>query len=257
MKSLTGNLIILVLAFSLGFVVWRQIKANTALHAEQTRLREQSVELTRLQAAQNFFKNAAASSSELEEIQSEAEESARLRNRIEEMTKTPARMAAPKTAPAVVQKKREDVWRNDGQATPVDTLHSVLWAATNGDVESLTPMLAFDPASRSEADAMLASLSDSVRAQYPTVEKLVATMISSRLATDFNLANPLEQTDEGLDRRSVKFELQKASSARKEVIFHFQRNGSEWRLLVPQTAIAVFKRSLEARWYHVTILYSY
>ena len=140
------------------------------------------------------------------------------------------------------------LWRNVGLATPSDTLHSVIWAASNCEIDALVAMLAFEPESRAAAEALLVSLPGKTRAQFPTVERLIATMISGRMPVRLVQAEAIEQIPESADLVAAIFRLKRSFSERREpiyeVTFRFQRTGSEWRLLVPRAAIAEFKRSL-------------
>lgn len=249
MKNPMGKIILVVLVLGLGGGIWWQAEANMSLRKERARLQALRGELARLREGKTQNNAAVLSADEHEALQREADEAAALRSRVEKLKAAKAQLAAPKTASAMVQKKREEIWHNAGQATPSDTLHTVIWTAVNGDVDTLIPMLAFDPESRAEAEALRAWLPESARAQFPTVEKLVATLISGRMSTDLNQAVVLEQINESPDLVDAKVELQRAYADVKElrkVTLRFQRDGSDWRLLVPKSAIAEYKRSLEA-----------
>lgn len=238
----------MVLSVGLGLGIWWQAQANTLLREEQARFRTQAAELARLRKGEAQHKASAMPSTELEKLQAEVDEATALRSHVEKLKAMQAQFAAG-TVQTIAQRKAEPVWHNAGQATPADTLHTVIWTAVNGDVDTLVPMLAFDPESRVAAETLLASLSEENRAQYPTVEKLIATMISGRMSTDLNQAQVLEQTTESSDLVSTKFRLQRGAGAGKDtrdVIFRFQRNGSDWKLLVPKSAVAEYKRSLES-----------
>lgn len=247
MKNPTGKIILVALAVGSCAGIWWQAAANSLLRVEGTQLRRQVDELTRLREAMEQKKASAASLSETEQLRRDADEAAALRSRIEVLKTAHAKLTTPVPAPTGVQKKKEEIWHNAGQSTPADTLHTVIWTAVNGDVDTLVPMLAFDPESRIAAEALHASLSEADRAQYPTVEKLIATMISGRVSTELNQAKVIEQSNEQPDLVSAKFRLQRLvgnALELRDVTFRFQRNGSEWRLLVPKSIIEEFKRSL-------------
>jgi len=248
MKNPMGKIILVALAVSFGAGVWWQAAANSLLREERTRLRLQVGELAHLREATEQKKASVASLSETEPHRRDVEKAAALVSRIEDLKAVYAKLTAPPPAPVSIQKTKEEIWRNVGQATPVDTLHTVIWSAVNGEVDTLVPMLAFDPESRAAAEALHASLSDVNRARYPTVEKLIATMISGRVSTDLNQAQIIEQSNEQPGLVNAKFRLQRLEGNAlelREVTFRFQRNGSDWKLLVPKSAIAEYKRSLE------------
>jgi len=249
MKNHSGKIILMVLAVGLGAGVWWQAHANTLLREERTLLQLKAAELARLRAIQVQQRASNPSSSELDALQRDADEVAALRSRIEDLKAAQVQAAAPKPAQAVAPIKAESAWHNAGQATPADALHTVIWAAMNGDVDALMPMLAFDPESRTATEGLLASLSEANRAQYPSVEKLIATMVSGRMPVRLVQAEVTEQTSEGADRVTAKIRLKQGFSESDEptrdVTFSFQRNGSAWQLLVPTPVIAAYKKSLE------------
>jgi hypothetical protein len=252
MKNLSGKIIFVVLAVGLGAGVWWQAHANALLREERTRLQAQAVELARLRAAQVQQRAANPSSLELDALQREVDEAAALRSRIELLKAAQVQAApAPKPAQVVVPTKAESTWHNAGQATPADTLHTVIWTAMNGDVDALMSMLAFDSESRAAAEGLLASLSEANRAQYPTVEKLIATMVSGRMPVRLVQSEVIEQTGEGTDRATAKIRLKQGfgelGEPTRDVTFSFQRNGSDWQLFVPASVIAAYKKSLETR----------
>ena len=237
----------MVLAIGLGAGVWWQAQANTLLREERVRLQTQTMELARLRAAQAQQRGAPPSPTELKKLHDDANEASRLRSSLEVMEAAEATLAVSKNPPGVAEKKAELVWRNVGQTTPSDTLHSVICTAVNGDIDTLMPMLVFDPESRATAEALRAWLPEETRAQYPTVEKLIATMISGRMSADLSRAQLIEQTNETPDLVSARFQLQRAIADTIEprnVSFRFQRSGSDWTLLVPKSVVAEYWRSL-------------
>jgi hypothetical protein len=248
MSKLAGNIVLGLLATGLGAGLWLQSSANQSLREEQARLLLQAAELVRFQNLRAQKDAATTSPSDQEKLQSEIDEENQLRSRIVELKETQARLTATNTTP-VVKKRSEAVWRNAGQASPTDTVHSVIWAAMNGEVETLMPMLAFDPESRIAAEALRNGLPAATQALYPTVEQLIATMIAGRMAPDFVQADAIEQTNEDANRISAKVQLQRSGKAAKsrEVTFCFQRNGADWQLLVPKSVIDDFQQSLKRR----------
>jgi hypothetical protein len=233
------------LAIVIGIGLLFQTKANVTLRNEQARLRERVFDLERLKNLQAQNKTVAASSVDSEKLQAASDEVVRLRSSIEKLKSQRSQAATQAKVFLPIQKQPNESWRNVGQATPTDTLHSVIWAAVNGEVDALMPMLAFDSESRKAAESLLASLPDAIKAQYPTIEKLVATMMSGRMATDLVQADVVEQTNETLDLTNARFKLKQASGAQKKVTFKLQRVGSEWQLLVPASVVASFQESLK------------
>lgn len=254
MKKAPGKIVLLLLALGLGFGFWSQSRTNAALRDERRHLREQSAELSRLEEKRNQLQAALLDGPDLEKLKTDAEKASQLRQQNEKNKAALAKISGtPTTQPSNTPPDQPANWRNAGQATPADTLQSVIWAATNGDVDSLMPMIAFDVETRAAAEAFLQSQSDSIRAQYPTIEKLVATIMSGSISTGLRKAELLKQTEAGPHLVTTTFALHtvsKGSTANQSVsarpvTFWFQQIGDEWKLLVPASAIEGYKKMLQ------------
>ncbi|MFT3869989.1 MAG: hypothetical protein QM715_16185 [Nibricoccus sp.] len=246
MKNPKGNIVLLVLAMVVGFGLWWQAKTNLRLREEQSRLKEQSAESNRIKALKMESKPTTVSAEELQKLNEAATEAAVVRERIAELKKTNSQMSATAAVPRPVQER----WKNLGQASPRDTLHSVIWAATGGEVDALVSLLAFDAESRAAADNMFASIPPESQALFPSADKLVATIIAGRLPTNLTAAEIVEQTEASSDAILAKIRLQrshKSNDAVREVNFRFQRTGTDWRVVVPASVIAEFTRSLKGK----------
>lgn len=247
MKNHKGNIAPLVLAIVVSCGVWWQAQANTRLREEHARITQRLTEASRLKALKGERTTATVSAEELQKLSDAATEVAAVRGRIEELKKANAQTASGAEAgPQGVQER----WKNLGQGSPRDTLHSVIWAATGGEVDTLVSLLAFDAESRIAADNLFATIPPESRALFPSADKLVATMIAGRLPTNLNAAEIGEQTEAGSDTLIAKVLLQrsgKSNNAVREVTFRFQRTGADWRLVVPQSVISDFSRSLKAK----------
>ena len=247
MTNPKGYIVILALAIVIGGGVWWQAKANVRLREEQARLTEQAVKLGRIKALLARHQATAVPSDELKILNEAAAEAEALRDRIEKLNETKSQLApGASLAPRIAEER----WRNLGQAKPVDTVRSIIWAATGGEVDALVAMLTYDPESRVAADDLFASISPESRALFPSADKLVATMIAGRLPTDLAEAQMIEQTDE-LDG-AVQAKVRLCSSIKlndtpREVTFRFQHTGSDWKLVVPKSVILEFKHALATR----------
>lgn len=72
-------------------------------------------------------------------------------------------------------------WRNRGQATPLATIETALWAAAGGDLGVLKNLLQLDDAERAQAEALHAKLPLDARATYPSAEQLLAAFATKSL----------------------------------------------------------------------------
>lgn len=242
-----GYILPLVLAAVIGTSLWWQVRSNARLRGEQTRLTERAAEVARLRTLKERSQTTAVSPAELQRLDGDAIEAAALRDRINKLQET---LAQPLPVAPVAPKKIEERWRNLGQATPANTLHSVVWAAMGGEVDALVSMLAYDPETRAAVDDLFASIPPESRAYFPTADKLIATLVAGRLPTDLTEAQVIEQTEETSDSAKAKVRLRRGSSstaAPREVTFQFQRTGSDWRLVVPKSEIAAYRRVLDKK----------
>jgi hypothetical protein len=242
MKIKFGHIFIGCILFGFGSVIVLQSRANALLREAQRRLRMQAGELTHEQIPPAQNEAAAVAAGELEKLHHDYDEVAHLRTNIEVMRAALAKNSPPETA-----EKRAEPWRNAGRSTPDDTLHSVVWAAMNGEVDALMPMLAFEPENQAQADALFASLPEETRVQFDNARKLIATMISGRMPTNLKRANVIDETVESSDVVAVKFNLKQGSEKAREATFRFQRSGPEWQLIVPTSVMADYRQSLTNR----------
>ena len=244
MSNPKGYIVPLALAVVIGFGVWWQASASMHLREEQARLAAEVTGIARLKALNTQHQATALSTTELQKLNEAAAEASALRSRISKLKEEVSR---PSMGTSEAPKKSEERWRNLGQATPHDTVQSIIWAATGGEVDALVTMLTYDADSRAAADDLFAAIPPESRALFPTADKLVATLISGRLPADFTEAQIIEQFDPNAYTTQAKVRLSRSArstDAPREVTFSFQRTGSAWRLVVPKSVIAEFQRTL-------------
>jgi RNA polymerase sigma factor (sigma-70 family) len=70
-------------------------------------------------------------------------------------------------------------WVNAGQATPLDAALTFAWASVSGEVDILSKVIHFDGNGRAKAQAILDQMPESVRAEYPTPEHLIALCVAA------------------------------------------------------------------------------
>lgn len=241
MRSLRGNVFLGLLLLGLSVVIGVQRSTNAELRNQRQVLNARLEQLVHLQDAQARLRLAVVSAEELSRLESEKELSVRLR---EDIARLKARIDRRTTPPSNMVDVAAS-WRNVGQATPADTLQSVLWAALTGETEKLVSMIAFDAESKAVAQALYDSLPLETRAQYGSVERVIAVMMAGRMPLHFRSLAMIEQTEKSDGDVSARFKLQSKGAA-KEITFSFQRDASGWRLSVPASVIVRFQRSLNA-----------
>jgi hypothetical protein len=136
-------------------------------------------------------------------------------------------------------------WKNAGKATPEAATETALWAAVGGDVDTLANSFAFTPSSRAKADAWFASLSDTVRQQYGSPEKVIALMVA-RDAASLSGMQVLGKKDVSTDDVGLRIRFE-AEGRTKDDTFLMRRSGDGWRMLLPDQAVESFAKKLSGK----------
>jgi hypothetical protein len=159
---------------------------------------------------------------------------------------TPAEFARPDPAPAASAQPlaRTAPWKNAGRANPAAALETAMWAATNGDVDFLSQMIAIDPEAQASAVRLFATLPDKFRAEYPTPERLSALM----LAHDAPLGgiDILEQTEPSAGQALLRVRMKRLDGASKETDLAFINHAGAWQLVITRGLIERFGKKLAA-----------
>ncbi len=135
-------------------------------------------------------------------------------------------------------------WKFAGQASPANTVESVLWAARAGDVDQLTGLIALDKATKAKADAYFAALPGEARAQFGSSEKIVATLIAAQMPTDYAAMATFREVDADPDSALLGVRIQEGSGNQRDLTFKFEREQDGWRLDVPSSVVSNLARQL-------------
>lgn len=136
-------------------------------------------------------------------------------------------------------------WADAGQAAPVATLESVLWASRGGEVERLGQLLNLDGTARQAAAELYAALPSKAKIEFGTPEQLVATMVSAEMPDDYTAFGIMPITD-GKDRPTATLivRVEDASGGQSDLALSFQHSDSGWKMNVPAKAIQRFAASI-------------
>jgi hypothetical protein len=138
-------------------------------------------------------------------------------------------------------------WTDVGQATPVATLESILWASRGGEVGRLGQLLNLDAAARQAAAELYASLPSEAKTEYKTPEQLVATMVSAEMPDDYTAFSTLPITDGKSPTTALIARVEDASGDQSNFALSFQRSASGWKMNVPAKAVQRFAAALVAK----------
>jgi hypothetical protein len=222
-----------------------------------SRLRD---EIARLQAqrAAPPAQNVAADAAELERLRSEQKELLRLRGEVTQLRQQLA--DAPKPGNATGQKRnkaddrraeelenarrllakapeipmvRSNEFRNAGYATPLDSFHTLNWAAANKDSNAMLNAVGLEPDARARANELFAQMPEAIRQRYGSVDALLVDW-AMNLAEPTEAYRVLSERDDGPDAASLTVQFQYPNSRMREndVSFYRDQNGV-WRRAIP------------------------
>lgn len=231
----------------LGAGLALQWHAASPLRVEREQLQHEKNGLARLSLEHERLLASQPSKAEQEERRLLEGEIARWRGEVE----TLRRRVREEEAVAAVQAERSPVndemvdasnWKNAGRFTPAAALETTLWAAAGGDLDALANSLVLAPEARVRAEALLASLPDSMRASYATPEHLIALFTVKDIP--LGSMQVRKQTPRGSDETAVRVRLRSAEGHVKDAELTLRRDEGGWRLVVPESAVRRYETML-------------
>jgi RNA polymerase sigma factor (sigma-70 family) len=128
---------------------------------------------------------------------------------------------------------RSNEFRNAGYATPLDSFHTLNWAAANKDTSAMLKAVGLEPDARARANELFSQMPEAIRQKYGSVDALLVDWA-------INLAEPpeayrvLSQRDEGPDAASltVQFQYPNSRVRESEVSFYRDQDGI-WSRAIP------------------------
>lgn len=144
----------------------------------------------------------------------------------------------PAPASAGEAKSAIEYYRNEGNATPLDTLQTFAWACDRGDVELVGRLILIDEAARPKAQAFRAGLPEKVRAQWKTVDEMAAAMLTeSIMARPFPNADILETaTVEPISAGRVKLRMPNVPRDGTE----YQQTADGWKYVITEKMVDAY-----------------
>ncbi len=166
-------------------------------------------------------------------------ELARLREEVNDLRARTAALArlsvrAAESSSPALNLLPSGAWKNAGRATPSAAAETMMWATDSGNVDALAAAITLDQAAREKAEAILARMSDAVRAMYDTPEKLVALLLARE--TDIRAMQVLGESSAG-DEALVNMRLMKDDGKTKEEGMQFRRTPDGWRANITGKAV--------------------
>ncbi len=220
-------------------------RTTAALRAE---LDQQRAALARQQASRQAeqqeqqLASARARAEEIDRLLAERAVVARLREELAALRKRAAETAGaqPVREPAAARPSLVgnalafSLWENAGRATPVAALETGLWASANGDIDTLTNLLVFDPEARNEASALFARLPEALRQEFVSPERLVAVLAAKDVP--LGSAALLNQYPAPTETK-LAVQIFDAEGKHKMALLSVRPDDAGWKFVVPTNAV--------------------
>lgn len=232
-----------------GLALAWQHRTQTQLQQQIEALRQQHTQLARQRQENQRLAATLPGSADLERLRADHAAIARLRAEIETLrarAQTAVEEANLSTRFETGSKVPFGEWRNAGTATSRATLETVLWAAAGGDIEQFAKCLSLpEGPARQRALKLLESLPASVRSQYGTPERLVAFFAIRDVP--LGTAHVVGWDKPTATPASVQAQVQLSApdGLLKDLILRFAQQGEDWKLVVPETAVAKYAAMLK------------
>jgi hypothetical protein len=254
--NIRALVVITVLVVAAAVVFGWQRRTTERLRAERDR---HQTALARLQANRRVeqqeqqLASALARAEELDRLLDERAVVARLREELEALrhrAAAPAAVAAERTPPPVRpglvgNALAFSLWQNAGRATPEASLETALWAAANGDIDTLTSMLVFDAEAHDEATALFTQLPANLRQEFGSPERLVAVLAAKDVP--LGSAALLHQYPTPTETK-LSVQVFDADGKLKMALLSVRPDDAGWRFVVPANAVKRY-----AAWLHAPL----
>lgn len=150
----------------------------------------------------------------------------------------PASPATNRAIPVSAAKQTPEIYRNDGQATPIAAMQTFAWACDRADTSRVAQLLDIEPAARAKAETRFAALPPEMRTRWKNAEAVVVdAVIFNVMASPFPAADVIDAVPaEPLGDDQVRFAMKRGIIARK--------TAEGWKLVVTEPLLEGLFNSL-------------
>jgi hypothetical protein len=240
-----------VLAGSMAIVV--QYRAAAVLRAEVDRARAEAQALEKVRTEHERLLATQPAAGEIEQTAANGELLTQVRTEVKGLRQ--AEMAARADADkklaaarfAVGAKVPASEWKNAGNATPIATFETALWAGAGGDVDAFAKtLLLFGGPVQRAAQALLDSLPDSRRAQFGSPERLIAFLTIKDVPLGaVEVRQSTEMNGWPLPAQTMQVLLTAADGKQRDTTLVFMNPGDGWKLVVLESVVAKYAAMLK------------
>lgn len=203
--------------------------------------RQRHLELQRLANENLRLRSAQTNAPENGRLEQGGAEASRLRARLAQLQQAAANSpTAIDRGPTVAAAN----WVYAGSESPDAAIESVLWAASHGDVDHLSGLLAFEPDVRARVDALFSQLPAASQQDYGSPERVVATLLAGSFPKDASAMTIQGGSAQGQDA-SVAVSVDHSDGPTKNNVVKFHRTADGWQLVVPSSVMASCEKILQ------------
>jgi hypothetical protein len=135
------------------------------------------------------------------------------------------------------------LWKNAGRATPEASLETALWASANGDIDTLSNLMVFDPEARHEAVTLFTELPANLRQEFVSPERLVAVLAAKDVP--LGSAAILNQWPTPNETK-LSVQIFDAEGKHRKALLTARSDDAGWRFVVPTNAVKRYADWLRA-----------
>jgi hypothetical protein len=231
MSKITAPILSAALAAGLTGLVWTTTAADTVSAKDLAALRDEHTRLVQATAADASPESLAKVANEYSaQVTAIARALAERQTRqipgaaaAQSETAAPSATGAPATPSSDVTPRGH---RDHGTATARDAAMTFAWAGDISDPEILGKLVYFDPPARAKASDVLATMPDSIRAQYPTPEAFYGLLLAAS-----SLGGPPPGPD--LLEKAEIVELRPGRVVQRPPGLEFQQTPDGWKYVMP------------------------
>lgn len=238
-------LVLVGLAGAIAGALALQRQRLQQLHAEVELARSERRGLEQLHAERSRLEALQPCEAERIALQRAADELGAIETKLAQLRE--ARRAGAMQEPTAIGSETQSApdWENVGRVTPEHALETALWAAANGEVDTLAQALLLEPETRAAAEGFLASLPPEARAAHGTPERLVALLTAREVP--LGSMRLIARMDRGENEVLLRVRLEHPDGSAITRSIAARGQPGDWRLIVPANAIPRYRERLNDR----------
>ena len=236
MNKVTSSLLVATATVGLTTLAWSALAAPTDV-SDLEALRAENASLRQTAALDSGTPEAAAVAEAFSQRSSVVVQAVRSRQRT---TASPAG-ALPSSAQ---EEATPSGHRNRGNATPSDALLTFAWASDTAQVETLAAMLWFDSASRAEAEKVVATMPEPIRAQFTTPELLYAFFLAAQTQVGPPAGPDILERMVAIEQEPGRVSMRMPGAKPSPFEWGFRQTESGWKVILTPALVPIIPKAV-------------